>query len=48
MHQNLWRTTDYNVITFPTTAGVLYPFALSPEGAALSMSGTWRLSPSIQ
>ncbi len=28
----------YNVIAFPLDAGVLYPFVLSPEVAALSMS----------
>ena len=30
----------YNVIAFPLVAGVLYPFVLSPEVAALSMSGS--------
>ena len=30
----------YNVIAFPLAAGVLYPFVLSPEVAALSMSGS--------
>jgi Cu2+-exporting ATPase len=28
------------VIAFPLAAGVLYPFVLSPEVAALSMSGS--------
>jgi len=28
------------VIAFPLAAGVLYPFTLSPEIAALSMSGS--------
>jgi len=28
------------VIAFPLAAGVLYPFLLSPEVAALSMSGS--------
>ncbi|WP_136416720.1 heavy metal translocating P-type ATPase [Herbaspirillum sp. ST 5-3] len=40
MHQNLWWATGYNVIAFPLAAGVLYPFTLSPEVAALSMSGS--------
>jgi len=39
MHQNLWWAVGYNVIAFPLAAGVLYPFVLSPEVAALSMSG---------
>lgn len=30
----------YNVIAFPLAAGVFYPFTLSPEIAALSMSGS--------
>ncbi len=30
----------YNVIAFPLAAGVFYPFVLSPEIAALSMSGS--------
>ena len=40
MHQNLWWATGYNIIAFPLAAGVLYPFTLSPEIAALSMSGS--------
>ena len=40
MHQNLWWAVLYNVIAFPLAAGVLYPFTLSPEIAALSMSGS--------
>jgi Cu2+-exporting ATPase len=40
MHQNLWWAVGYNVIAFPLAAGVLYPFMLSPEIAALSMSGS--------
>jgi Cu2+-exporting ATPase len=40
MHQNLWWAVGYNVIAFPVAAGVLYPFTLSPEVAALSMSGS--------
>jgi P-type Cu2+ transporter len=43
MHQNLWWATAYNVIAFPLAAGVLYPFVLSPEVAALSMSGSSAL-----
>ena len=30
----------YNTIAFPLAAGVLYPFVLSPEVAAISMSGS--------
>ena len=40
MHQNLWWAVGYNTIAFPLAAGVLYPFVLSPEVAALSMSGS--------
>ena len=40
MHQNLWWAVGYNVIAFPLAAGVLYPFVLSPEVAAISMSGS--------
>ncbi len=40
MHQNLVWAVGYNVIAFPLAAGVLYPFVLSPEVAALAMSGS--------
>jgi P-type Cu2+ transporter len=30
----------YNVIAFPLAAGVVYPLLLSPEVAALAMSGS--------
>ncbi len=40
MHQNLWWAVGYNAIAFPLAAGVLYPFVLSPEVAALAMSGS--------
>ena len=40
MHQNLAWAAGYNVLAFPLAAGVLYPFVLSPEIAALSMSGS--------
>ena len=40
MHQNLAWAVGYNVIAFPLAAGVLYPFVLSPEVAALAMSGS--------
>ncbi len=40
MHQNLAWAVGYNVVAFPLAAGVLYPFTLSPEIAALSMSGS--------
>lgn len=40
MRQNLWWAVGYNAVAFPLAAGVLYPFVLSPEIAALSMSGS--------
>ena len=40
MHQNLWWAAGYNVLAFPLAAGVFYPFVLTPEIAALSMSGS--------
>jgi len=40
MHQNLWWAVGYNVIAFPLAAGVLYPVLLTPEIAALAMSGS--------
>lgn len=40
MNQNLWWAVGYNTIAFPLAAGVLYPFVLSPEVAAISMSGS--------
>ena len=40
MHQNLWWAVGYNAIAFPLAAGVLFPFVLSPEVAAISMSGS--------
>ena len=43
MHQNLWWAVGYNVIAFPIAAGVFYPFTLSPEIAALAMSGSSAL-----
>jgi len=43
MHQNLWWAVGYNVIAFPLAAGALYPFTLSPEIAALAMSGSSAL-----
>jgi P-type Cu2+ transporter len=43
MHQNLWWATGYNLIAFPLAAGVFYPFVLSPEIAALAMSGSSAL-----
>jgi Cu2+-exporting ATPase len=40
MHQNMWWAVGYNAIAFPLAAGLLHPFVLSPEVAALSMSGS--------
>ena len=43
MHQNLWWAVGYNVVAFPLAAGVFYPFVISPEVAALAMSGSSAL-----
>jgi Cu2+-exporting ATPase len=43
MHQNLWWAVGYNVIAFPIAAGVFFPFLLSPQVAALAMSGSSAL-----
>ncbi len=43
MHQNLWWAVGYNVIAFPLAAGAFYPLLLSPEIAALAMSGSSAL-----
>jgi len=43
MHQNLWWAVAYNVIAFPAAAGVFYPLVISPEVAALAMSGSSAL-----
>lgn len=40
MHQKLGRAVGYHVTAFPLAAGVLYRFVLSPQLAALSMSGS--------
>jgi len=40
MHQNLYWAAGYNVIAFPLAAGLLYPLLLSPEIAAVAMSGS--------
>ena len=40
MHQNLWWAVGYNVIAFPFAAGVFYPLTISPEAAAIAMSGS--------
>ena len=40
MHQNLWWAVGYNVIAFPFAAGVFYPITISPELAAIAMSGS--------
>jgi Cu2+-exporting ATPase len=40
MRQNLFWAVAYNVVAFPAAAGVFYPFMISPEVAALSMSGS--------
>lgn len=43
MHQNLWWAAGYNVLAFPVAAGVFYPLTISPEVAAISMSGSTLL-----
>lgn len=43
MRQNLGWAVGYNAIAFPLAAGVFYPFTLSPEIAALAMSGSSAL-----
>tara|TARA_R110000824_G_scaffold288508_6_gene476977 strand:- start:95563 stop:97914 length:2352 start_codon:yes stop_codon:yes gene_type:complete len=43
MHQNLFWAVAYNVIAFPMAAGVFYPLVVSPEVAALAMSGSSAL-----
>ena len=47
MHQNLWWAVGYNVIAFPFAAGVFYPLTVSPELAALAMSGSSLLVAAI-
>ena len=43
MHQNLFWAVAYNVVAFPAAAGVFYPLIISPEVAALAMSGSSAL-----
>ena len=43
MHQNLFWAVAYNVAAFPAAAGVFYPLVISPEVAALAMSGSSAL-----
>ena len=43
MHQNLFWAVAYNVVAFPAAAGVFYPLVVSPEIAALAMSGSSAL-----
>lgn len=43
MHQNLFWAVAYNVVAFPVAAGVFYPFVITPEVAALAMSGSSAL-----
>ena len=40
MHQNLFWAVAYNVVAFPVAAGAFYPFTISPEVAAIAMSGS--------
>ena len=43
MHRNLFWAVAYNVVAFPAAAGVFYPYVVSPEVAALAMSGSSAL-----
>jgi len=43
MHQNLFWAVAYNAIAFPAAVGVFYPLIISPEVAALAMSGSSAL-----
>jgi Cu2+-exporting ATPase len=43
MHQNLFWAVAYNVVAFPLAAGIFYPVLISPEIAALAMSGSSAL-----
>ncbi len=43
MHQNLFWAVAYNVVAFPVAAGVFFPYTISPEVAALAMSGSSAL-----
>lgn len=43
MRQNLFWAVAYNVVAFPAAAGVFYPLVVSPEVAALAMSGSSAL-----
>ena len=43
MHQNLFWAVAYNVVAFPVAAGVFFPYVISPEVAALAMSGSSAL-----
>jgi Cu2+-exporting ATPase len=43
MRQNLFWAVAYNVAAFPAAAGVFYPLIISPEIAALAMSGSSAL-----
>ena len=43
MRQNLFWAVAYNVVAFPAAAGVFYPLVVSPEVAAVAMSGSSAL-----
>jgi Cu2+-exporting ATPase len=43
MRQNLFWAVLYNAAAFPAAAGLFYPLVISPEIAALSMSGSSAL-----
>ena len=39
-HQNLWWAVRCNLVAFAFAAGVFYPLTISPEVAAIAMSGS--------
>ena len=39
-HQNLWWPVGYSVVAFAFAAGVFYSLTISPEVAAIAMSGS--------
>ena len=44
IHQNLFWAVGYNVIAFAAAGGGFFPLVISPEVAALAMSGSSALA----